>query len=488
MATALARAFLAGDWEPEAMARRGQRCLGDRRRWLFHLALAARAGWPAPPRDARRALAGFLEVCPPLTEAFARDRAARRPLPTVRRWYTSETAMSDGRWPVPALPTLAALQEFLGLDAGALAWYADAKGWERQVTDEALRHYRYRWSPKASGGVRLIEEPKDVLRYFQRRILHDVLDAIPPHPAAHGIRRGRSVLTHATEHAGHAAVLRFDLEAFFTSVPAGRVFGIFRTAGYPEPVAHALTALVTNVVPRAVWRAAPRPDDPAQLAAHHRLGRHLATPHLPQGAPTSPALAKLIAYRLDCRLAGLAASIGARYSRYADDLAFSGGHGLWRRAPQVGRVVAAIVAEEGFRLNDDKTSRRAAGERQLVTGLVVNARPNVPRRDYETLKAIVHNARQTGGDDQNRDGRPDFRAHLAGRIARLEHVHPDSSGRCARRPFRACRPGPPLRSGGAGRPGRRAPLAARVEGAGRVRRHRLVTGRVSGGRRTGYRS
>lgn len=112
------------------------------------------SGPPGPRRRAApRALARFLEVCPPLTEAFARDRAARRPPSHRPSLVHSETAMGDGRWPVPALPTLGDLQEFLGLDAGALASYADAKGWEREVIDEALRHYRYRWSPKASGGA-----------------------------------------------------------------------------------------------------------------------------------------------------------------------------------------------------------------------------------------------------------------------------------------------------------------------------------------------
>ncbi|HTJ74132.1 MAG TPA: reverse transcriptase family protein [Acidimicrobiales bacterium] len=413
VAAGLAGAFLAGEWGPPAMARRGQACLGDRRRWLFHLAAAARAGFPRAPTDAPLALASFLAACPELTGTVARDRAAGRPLPSVRRWFTSPTTMGPTPWPVPALPTLADLQDFLGLDTGSLAWFADARGWERTVADEALRHYRYRWSPKAAGGARLIEEPKGVLKHFQRRILRDVLDAIPAHDAAHGFRRQRSVLTNAAHHAGHAAVLRFDLESFFASVPAGRVFGLFRTAGYPEPVAHTMTALVTNVVPVTVWRAAPKGPD---LAAHHRLGRHLATPHLPQGAPTSPAMANLVAYRLDRRLHGLAEAIGARYTRYADDLTFSGPHRLWRRAPELSRLVAAIVAEEGFRLRDDKTSRRAAGERQLVTGLVVNVRPNVRRHDYDNLRAIVHNAA--------RDGAPaEDRAHLSGRIAWLEHVH-----------------------------------------------------------------
>jgi retron-type reverse transcriptase len=143
----------------------------------------------------------------------------------------------------------------------------------------------------------------------------------------------------------------------------------------------------------------------------------LATPHLPQGAPTSPVLANLVAFVLDRRLTALAAAIGARYSRYADDLTFSGRHRLWRDTPRLTHLVTTIASEEGFRLNGAKTTRRARGERQLVTGLVVNTTPNVRRTDYDTLKAIVHNARRTGGD-------PSVRAHLRGRIAWVEHVHP----------------------------------------------------------------
>src|SRR4029079_14592572 len=133
-------------------------------------------------------------------------------------------------------------------------------------------------------------------------------------------------------------------------------YGLFRAAGYPEEVAADLTGLVTNVVPAATWAAAPAPRDPPALAPHHRLGRRLATPHLPQGAPTSPALANLCAYRLDCRLAGLADAFAASYSRYAYDLAFSGGRKLNSRAPALRRAVAAIVADEGFRLNPRKSA------------------------------------------------------------------------------------------------------------------------------------
>lgn len=146
----------------------------------------------------------------------------------------------------------------------------------------------------------------------------------------------------------------------------------------------------------------------------HLLGRRLATPHLSQGAPTSPALANLVAFNLDRRLIGLAEATGARYSRYADDLTFSGRHRLWRTAPKLTRLVDEIVTEEGFRLNGAKTSRRAAGERQVVTSLVVNAHPNVRRTDYDTLKATIHDAVRSGGQAQNHGRHADFRAISAG--------------------------------------------------------------------------
>src|SRR3954468_15585557 len=106
---------------------------------------------------------------------------------------------------------------------------------------------------------------------------------------------------------------------------------------------------------------------------YRRLGSRLADPHLPQGAPTSPALANLVCYRLDRRLTGLAGAFGARYTRYVDDLTFSGGAARGRG--RFAALVAGIVADEGFRVNPAKTSAVSAARRQSVLGAVVNVRP-----------------------------------------------------------------------------------------------------------------
>jgi RNA-directed DNA polymerase len=181
---------------------------------------------------------------------------------------------------------------------------------------------------------------------------------------------------------------------------------------------------MTNVVPAAEWERAPRPAQPSAIAAHHRLGERLATPHLPQGAPTSPVLANLCAHRLDCRLAGLADAEGAHYSRYADDIVFSGGRRLHAHAAGMRRIVEEIVRAEGFRLNPHKSQLMSRAGRQRICGIVVNDRPNAPRRDYDRLRALLHDAELHGPAAANRAGVPDLRAHLLGRISWVEALNP----------------------------------------------------------------
>jgi RNA-directed DNA polymerase len=248
---------------------------------------------------------------------------------------------------------------------------------------------------------------------LQRRLLDEVLGRLPVHGAAHGFVPGRDVHSFSHVHTGKVTVVKLDLMSFFSSVTVSRVYGLLRTAGYPEPVAHTLAALCTTRTPADVLRGAPDP---------HRAAL-LRQPHLPQGAPTSPALANLCAFRLDRRLSGLAQTFGVDFSRYADDLAFSGD----LQVPDAHRLVAwvsRIVTEEGFRIHPRKTRIRGRGDRQQLAGLVVNERPAVPREEYDRLRATLHNAARDGLTAANRDGHPDFAAHLAGRIAWISRGNP----------------------------------------------------------------
>jgi hypothetical protein len=435
VASALAGAFLsAGDWQPAAMGRLGKRALGDRRRWPVDLAEVVVRAYPEPPHDRPRELAAFVAECEPFRRAWHGDRPLR-----VRVWMAAPTRMGAPRWPVPPIDDLAALARWLGVTPEHLAWFADRRSMERTATDERLRHHRRRWARTTGGGLRLIEAPKRELKDLQRQVLHHILDRVPAHAAAHGFRPGRSVLTAAAAHTGRRVVLCFDLEGFFASVGVGRVHGIFRLAGYPEPVAHTLAALCTTVTPPPVLRLAPAvpPAGPAGTTGgadgpterRRRLLQHLARPHLAQGAPTSPALANLGAFGLDRRLAGLARRLGGSYTRYADDLVLSSDHRL--RLDRVERAVHDIARDEGFRLHRGKSRVAGAGRRQTVLGLVVNERPNMPRAEYDRLRAVLHHAARAGPSAANRDSHPDFRAHLLGRISWAGAGNPARAARLA---------------------------------------------------------
>ena len=163
--------------------------------------------------------------------------------------------------------------------------------------------------------------------------------------------------------------------------------------------------------------------------ASRRLYRQ---PHLPQGAPTSPALANLAAYRLDARLAGLARAAEANYTRYADDLVFSGGEAFARSIARFPTHVAAIALEEGFAVQHRKTRVMRQGVSQRAAGVVINQKINMPRDDYDRLKAILCNCVRHGPHGQNREGVADFRAHLAGRVAHARRLNPGRGQRLLR--------------------------------------------------------
>jgi retron-type reverse transcriptase len=401
LARAFAAAMLDGPWTAETMAERLRILAGPARGpWIDDLVSEALEEYEEP---------AFL---PGLADWILDTPAFRTALELgahARHYSLSPPEMAESPWRMPALATHKELATWLGLDTTVLAVLADRRGLSREARDARARHYRYTWIPKRSGGCRLLEAPKSRLKQVQRYVLDDIVARIPPHDVAHGFRPGRSILGFAAPHVGKAVVIRLDLQAFFTSVYGPRVVAMFRSAGYPDSVARTLGALCTHRTPIDVLAAAPTRDASA-------LAR-LRTPHLPQGAPTSGALANLAAFGLDVRVAALATSIGAQYTRYADDLVVSGARELARTAPAVIARIGAIADEEGFALNFRKTRVMTASERQRITGLVVNARPAIARTELDRLRAILHNCARTGPEPQNRTAIPDFRAHLLGRIS-----------------------------------------------------------------------
>ncbi|MEM6438754.1 MAG: reverse transcriptase family protein [Pseudomonadota bacterium] len=417
----IAGVLLGGAWDEEQLATRLKDWLGSRRaRAPQRLASEMIVAWQTPYPPSPNHLARLIADSPNFAVILNGLRRRHAPLPAADLsppvWQPAPALAGMGLEP---LATPLELAHWLGLSLSELDWISDPQNRLAQPAALGRRHYEARWVPKRAGGHRLIEAPLPRLKAIQRRILHEVLEAVPPHPAARGFRRGEDVRRHAALHAGEETVITADLAAFYPSVPSARVHGIFRSLGYPWAVARLLTALTTTRSPSDVLAA------PQASALPWPTRRQLAEPHLPQGAPTSPALANLASFALDRRLQALVDGTGGQYSRYADDLAFSGPRSAFPNAGQgFLEVLAEIVSDEGFHLNRSKTRVMHAGKCQRVTGMVVNAHINTARAEFERLKAILTNCRRSGPASQNRSGHPAFRQHLEGRVSWHASVNP----------------------------------------------------------------
>lgn len=426
---ALAGAFLSGKLTVEGAATRGMHTLGRRWAWLRPLSKRYVKAFSGQTRPRHQDVVQFL------LQDLGFLRAAKQypPKLVVRHWpvtpHRMQPVAAAKRWNVPKIESTPALAEWLGVDIGYLQWFSDLKGLGYKINRPKLRHYYYRILAKESGNIRLIEAPKQALKKLQQQILSGILDKVPSHSATHGFVKGRSIKTFVGPHVGQRVVLRMDLRNYFPSFRAARIRAFFRTLGYPESVADLLGGICTTATPRDVWKEIGRTRDPVQFWETRKM---YARSHLPQGAPTSPALANLCTYRLDCRLAGLGTSAGARYTRYADDLAFSGDEAFESGVERFSTHVAAILQEEGFAVNHRKTRVMRHGVRQGLAGLVTNRHPNVLRTDFDRLKATLTNCVRHGPKSQNREDHPRFRLHLEGRVSFVEMINPGKGRRLRR--------------------------------------------------------
>lgn len=317
-----------------------------------------------------------------------------------------EGALRERR--LPLLKTPEDIARWLKLKPSRLAWLVHHFSGGKAESPQKS-HYHYHWLAKAKGGHRLIEAPKKSLKEAQRRILAEILRHLDPHDAAHGFRAGRSIVTNAEPHVGQHVVLKWDVQNFYPSVGFSRIAAIFRSLGFCREAAIWLARLTTAALPSNA------PFPPGEATAMFPYLRR----HLPQGAPTSPALANLSAFRLDLRLAGLARSFGANYTRYADDLTFSGDERFAASLKVFIPLVRQICRQERFQLHPQKRKILRSHQRQAVAGVVVNHQTNISRKDYDQLKAVLTNCLRLGQSTQNRDRHPNFAAHLQGRIAHV---------------------------------------------------------------------
>ncbi len=240
-------------------------------------------------------------------------------------------------------------------------------------------------------GKRTINAPKYTLKIIQRRILSKILKNKFVHPNCHGFHEGRSILSNVRDHSNKKIILKLDLKDFFPSIKSERVYDLFKTFGFEKEVTFFLTELTTY------------------------------NGELPQGAPTSPYISNLISKKMDYRLNCLALKSGISYSRYADDLTFSGNK--IKKSTQ--RLISKIICEEGFQINESKKRIISQKDRQIVTGLVVNKKIGIGRKKYRLLRTIIHNCEHKGIATQNRENHPKFKEYLLGKISLLKNTDLD---------------------------------------------------------------
>lgn len=220
-------------------------------------------------------------------------------------------------------------------------------------------YYRTFHIPKKAGGKRIILAPRRFLKAIQKYILRQILEKRPLPPCVMGFVRKKGIVDNAALHTGCDYMLKVDIKDFFPSVTEGQVLGVFEGLGYTKPMSRIL----------------------ARLCTYNNA--------LPQGAPTSPCLANLVFSEVDLRLMKLAEKQGLQYTRYADDLTFSGSRRIQGRLLE---QVTGIVNKGGFQLNAKKTRFGKPGQPLYVTGFVVNVRVQLCREERRRIRAMFHNA------------------------------------------------------------------------------------------------
>lgn len=220
------------------------------------------------------------------------------------------------------------------------------------------KFYRSYTIKKRNGGERLIEAPYPSLKMVQRWILDIILaPSAVYHPSVVGFRQGKTILDNATPHLGHDVLLKMDIKEFFPSVTEPLVERYFMSLGYSLSLSGTLAYLCCK---------------------DYRL---------PQGAPTSPLLSNVLFVKMDWELDRIAVTEGLSYTRYADDLTFSGA-----RIPiPFIKAVTEIAKDNNLRINKEKTRRSGKGSRKIITGVSISSgKPTIPRSLKREIRQKVH--------------------------------------------------------------------------------------------------
>jgi retron-type reverse transcriptase len=321
----------------------------------------------------------------------------------IRRHFTKEVISSAFLWASTQLQNknsfekiFLELTSFLGLrHAATLRWLLTSRIPERSAGSKFDHLYERYKIPKKSGKMRQIHAPSTGLKRIQKSIAVALLDPLGVHPSVYGFVKGRSIVGNAQMHVGKQLVVNADVRNCFPSVrwPLVRY------------------ALMRDLSPQL-----------SPLSISFLVDICTAEGSLPIGAPTSPAILNRVLFKTDEILSNQAQLRGCAYSRYADDITFSGDGAT----VSLLRVARGVLSGIGLSLDPLKTNIFRRGRRQICTGLVVNQKVNVPRHIRKRLRAAVHSLENSR--PMLWEGSPMNSSQLRGRLEFLKMVDPEAAG------------------------------------------------------------
>lgn len=231
------------------------------------------------------------------------------------------------------------------------------------VSNHVECHYQKAYLKKRGGGKRTLLIPDPLLKMIQRNLLNHILYSIPISPSATAYFTGASIRDNGIVHVNKRQILKLDIKDFFQSITYIQVYTkAFSGKYFPPQAAAMLTALCCF------------------------------DGYLPQGAPTSAAVSNLVMKDFDHHMEKWCRERKITYTRYCDDMTFSGEFD-WKL---VRNKVKAFLKELGFELNHQKTCLRKTGQRQMVTGIVVNDKVQAPRAYRRALRQELYYIKRFG--------------------------------------------------------------------------------------------
>lgn len=272
------------------------------------------------------------------------------------------------------LPVIFSLKHFsllLGLEPSGV----------KALIENRNYHYSYYLIKKKKTGFRRIVSPHKDLKNLQKWIKENILDKVELNPHATGFIKDKSILNNAKSHENSKVILNLDLSNFFETIPEKRVYGIFKSLGYCKNLAVEFAKICTAQMPEHKYELLSEQEQECFKDIYE-----LKESVLVQGAPTSPGLSNLVCRRLDSRLSKLANKLGVNYSRYADDITFSGDE---KNLPNI-NILKKIIEDEEFKINWGKVGKYKKGQKQLVTGLLVDNKVRIPKQFKKDIYRHLH--------------------------------------------------------------------------------------------------